>query len=447
MIRTWQWVSAGVLLASSLVYAGSVETQAENLLQSGQAGEAFELLQAQSAERAGDPEFDLLLGRAANQAGYPDQALFALERVLIAQPQNHAARLEFAQAYLALGDHGSARRELSTLLDYRPPPGVNSHAERLLVEMGQKKMELPVELEPQQAGGKSRLRAHLDVKFGNDSNVNSATSAADVTLPGGQVIILSDESRERDDNFMELGFGAGIEQPFSQNHAVFFSVSGSQRNNFQAKPFNTRLLGLKTGWSFRQEKNQFRVTLQFDEFDVADRTLSYFKAITPEWSRAVSANDWLSAYGRVGRLTYSDQASRDVDTVLLGGGWTHRFSSYGALLSLGAYYGNDDARSDNSAFNGRDYHALSLDLRWNPFPRHTPYVNIVAQKMNYDALRPEFAQTRDDNLYQATLGWRWQADPAWSFNAETRYSRNHSNIPLFEYDRTLLTLGARYDFY
>ena len=435
MMRILQWIAASLLLASSMAHAVNWETQARDLLQSGKAGEAFELLRAQSTEYGGDPEFDLLLGMAANQAGHPDQALFALERVLIVQPQNHRARLELAQAYLTLGDYDAARREFSTLQTDHLPADVDSGAERLLAE-----------LDRQDTGLKTRQRAYLDLKFGNDSNINSATSAASVTLPGGQVILLNDASRERDDEFMEAGFGASVEHPLSPIHTLFFSVSASQRNNFQEKAFNTRLLGLKTGLSLAQGKNQFRLSLQFDEYDVADRALSRFRALSPEWSRPISAQDWISAYGQVGRLAYSGQSSRDMDTLLFGGGWTHAFSAQGGLFNLGIYYGNDDAKNDSGKFYGRDYYGVNLGLHWNPFPRHTPYIAFIAQKTDYDGVHPDFAQTRSDDLYQATLGWRWQPEVAWSFSAEARYNHNTSNIPLFDYDRTLLTVGARYDF-
>lgn len=434
-MRVLQWIAASLLLASSVAHAASWETRANELLQAGKAAEAFEWLQTQSAEYGGDPEFDLLLATTATQAGYPDQARFALERVLIVQPQNHFARLKLAQAYLALGDYDSARRELATLRTGHPPADIDSAAERLSAEMDRQDTAL-----------KTRQRAYLDLKFGSDSNVSSATSAASVTLPGGQVILLNDESQQRDDGFMESGLGASIEQPLSPTQTLFFSVSASQRNNFQEKAFNTRLLGLKTGLSLVQGQHQFRLSLQFDEYDVADRALSRFRAISPEWSRAVSAQDWISAYGQVGRLAYSGQSSRDMDTLLLGGGWTHRFSTYGGLLNLGVYYGNDDAKNDKGKFYGRDYYGVNLGLRWNPFPRHTPYITLIAQKTDFDATHPDFAQTRSDDLYQATLGWRWQPEAAWSFNAEARYNNNSSIIPLFDYDRTLLTLGARYDF-
>ncbi len=435
-MRIVQWIAASLLLASSVAQAVDWETRARELLQSGKAGEAFELLQAQSAEYGGDPEFDLLLGMAANQADQPDQALFALERVLIAQPQNQRARLELAQAYQTLGDYDSTRRELAVLQTGHPPADIGSGAARLLAE-----------LDGRDTGQKTRQRAYLDLKFGNDSNVNSATSDTSVTLPGGQIILLDDASRERDDEFIEAGFGASVEQPLSPTHTLFFSVSGSQRNNLQEKAFNTRLLGLKTGLSLAQGQNQFRLSFQYDEYDVADRTLSHFKAIRPEWSRPVSAQDWISAYGQVGRITYSGQSSRGLDTLLFGGGWAHQFSAYGGLLNLGTYYGNDDALRDNGKFNGRDYYGVSLDLRWTPIPHHTPYITLFAQKTDYDAPHPDFAQTRSDDLYQAALGWRWQPDATWSFNAEARYNHNNSNISLFDYDRTLLTVGARYDFY
>jgi hypothetical protein len=58
------------------------------LVQANQPARAFELLSAREVERAGDPDFDLALGIAANLSGEFTRAIFALERVLAVQPDN-----------------------------------------------------------------------------------------------------------------------------------------------------------------------------------------------------------------------------------------------------------------------------------------------------------------------------------------------------------------------
>src|SRR5207244_648186 len=78
--------------------------------------QAYALLLPQEAARAGDPEFDYLLGLAALDSGELERAVFALERVLAVQPDNHLARAEIARAYLEMGARDAARQELEAAL-------------------------------------------------------------------------------------------------------------------------------------------------------------------------------------------------------------------------------------------------------------------------------------------------------------------------------------------
>lgn len=68
--------------------AGSdpVLTQADQLLSQRQAGAAFDLLAPLEDERAGDPDYDYLLGLAAIETGRGGIAAFAFERCLAVDP-------------------------------------------------------------------------------------------------------------------------------------------------------------------------------------------------------------------------------------------------------------------------------------------------------------------------------------------------------------------------
>jgi tetratricopeptide (TPR) repeat protein len=82
-------VVACVLLCASLgAAADAVTDRAKALLQRNDAQAAYKLLLPLEAQRAGDPEYDYLLGIAAIDAGDPERAIFALERVLAVQPDN-----------------------------------------------------------------------------------------------------------------------------------------------------------------------------------------------------------------------------------------------------------------------------------------------------------------------------------------------------------------------
>src|SRR3989338_2182926 len=103
----------------SAALAGAVHAEADvlvreslTLVEQGKAQQAFDQLAAAEAERAGDPDFDTVLGIAANDTGQFTRAVFALERVLTVQPGNSRARAELGRALFALGDNQAARQVL-----------------------------------------------------------------------------------------------------------------------------------------------------------------------------------------------------------------------------------------------------------------------------------------------------------------------------------------------
>src|SRR6187402_83907 len=106
-----------VLIASLVTGLAHAEvdalvSSARTLLDQSQAQKAFDLLEPQEAARAGDPDFDTVLGIAANETGQFTRAVFALERVLAVQPGNSRARAELGRALFSVGDTKASRQVL-----------------------------------------------------------------------------------------------------------------------------------------------------------------------------------------------------------------------------------------------------------------------------------------------------------------------------------------------
>ena len=74
---------AGLIVSQAHAEVDALVTSARTLLDQSQAQKAFDLLEPQEATRAGDPDFDTVLGIAANETGQYTRAVFALERVLV----------------------------------------------------------------------------------------------------------------------------------------------------------------------------------------------------------------------------------------------------------------------------------------------------------------------------------------------------------------------------
>ena len=71
--------------------------QAQAATTQGRAQEAYDLLEPQEVTRAGDTDFDLAFGIAANAIGEFSRAIMALERVVAMQPENKQARAELGR--------------------------------------------------------------------------------------------------------------------------------------------------------------------------------------------------------------------------------------------------------------------------------------------------------------------------------------------------------------
>ena len=100
---------------------------AANLIKSGKSAEAYALLVPDQSKRAGDPDYDYLLGLAALDSGKPNEAIFALERVLAVKPNHLQARAEIARAYLAVGEKATAKQEFEAVQSQNPPAGSECH--------------------------------------------------------------------------------------------------------------------------------------------------------------------------------------------------------------------------------------------------------------------------------------------------------------------------------
>ena len=77
---------------------------------------AYQLLELLEADRAGDVDYDYLLGVAAVESGNSTRCAFALERVLAINPNHKDARAEMAKVHYLLGEGDAAKDEFNNVL-------------------------------------------------------------------------------------------------------------------------------------------------------------------------------------------------------------------------------------------------------------------------------------------------------------------------------------------
>jgi hypothetical protein len=57
-----------------------------------------------------------------------------------------------------------------------------------------------------------------------------------------------------------------------------------------------------------------------------------------------------------------------------------------------------------------------------------------------------FGDKRKDTLYDLVAGVTWTFAPGWSLRPQVVYLKNDSNLALFDYERTDVSLNVRKDF-
>src|SRR5690606_28124443 len=133
---------------------------------------------AQLGLYAGDPEFNYLVGIAALDTCRAGEALLALERVLLVQPDHLHARAEHGRSYIATGEYENARAAFRDVAARDIPPGARRLVGRDLDEIARL-----------QARQRIAIAGLSGLEFGYDSNANVGSSSDEWSLGNGTPVI------------------------------------------------------------------------------------------------------------------------------------------------------------------------------------------------------------------------------------------------------------------
>ena len=68
------------------------------------------------------------------------------------------------------------------------------------------------------------------------------------------------------------------------------------------------------------------------------------------------------------------------------------------------------------------------------------------QAANYGKLNNLIMSNRSEKLYDLTVAANWHPDKLWTIKPQIAFSRKHSNLSLYSFDRTDVSLTIRRDF-
>lgn len=413
-------------------------SRAQALVNEGKAAEAYTMLAPFEDKLAGDQSFDYLLGIAALDSGKPDRATIAFERVLAVNPNFAGARLDLARAYFQLGDLERAKKEFETVRNQNPPEGARKTVDRYMEA-----------IDEAERAKKRRAIAWLELTVGYDTNVNNSTNQSVINVPalGNLAFTLNPTNVATEDWFATVSGGAEYARALTDNFGYFVGADWRNRMHQDQDLFDQENREIRGGFTFGPNTSQLRLTLQGGEH-LLDRDMNRkVNGLGADYKYQLDAATQLSAFTNYTRVRFTDPIvkvnSFNASTYGVG---ALRLLGEGRAALFGALFAGEERDTDGRADGSKDYYGLRIGGQYTVRADLDLFAMTSAQKGEYGRTNAAFLRTREDEMYDLTLGAAWRFAPQWTLRPVLLYIKNKSNIPLFEYDRTEASLTVRRDF-
>jgi len=427
---------APVLIALPALALGDALTdRAGALLKRGDAKAAYELLLPLESQRAGDPEFDYLLGIAALDAGDAERAVFALERVLALQPDNPVARAEIARAYYAMGEREQARREFEAVRAQAIPEEARATVDRFLSAIA--------------AAETTRLDGYLELGLGYDSNVSSAIASSTIAIPafGGAAFALAPSLRELGDQFFNIAGGVSFTSRLSQPWSVVGGAAAQLRRNSDATLFNTSAVDGNLGLRYAVGLNAFTLGAQAQYYGLNDQSYRESVGGVAQWQHSFDERTQASLYGQYAQLRYATQPVRDADRSVIGVAYAQAFSGeFSPAIFASLYGGEENAVDESVPWLGHTPVGVRLGGQLRLGGGWSLSGSLSYEQRRYGGVEPLFLVTREDEQTDASLGLSYRWRPSTTVLAQVAYTDNQSNVALNDFDRTIVSMALRFNF-
>ncbi|TQF71046.1 tetratricopeptide repeat protein [Pseudoalteromonas luteoviolacea] len=393
---------------------------------------AFDKANSGVDEFAGDPSFDFLYAQAALEVAKYDEAIFALERVLVNWPDHVPSHYLLGLTYAKQKNYSQAQTILQGLRSAQLTKAMRQNVDRALASIEERSNQL-----------EESYKHAISLALGHDSNVNSG-ALDDRIVIGGIPFLLDATSQKTADNFMRFRYNFRAKWQQTQYDAWKLDVDYSDQRHQDTDDYDRYQGTIRVGYEHKKDKAAFSVGGQFGVLTLDDNTYQQDFGLYGSVQYYFSGN-WFTAFSGFVFLQNNVQ-DRNLDSRIytIQGGLGH--SSKLWLVRLDAGYTWQPARYDEGEHYGRDYDFISGSVAHRTSQNSLLTFKAQYRDIEHRAVHPFFLETRNEELVILNLNWRYQWDDAWSVDVSASYYDKHSSITLYSYDRTEWFTGVRYEF-
>jgi hypothetical protein len=402
------------------------------------------------------------LGIATLDSGKPDKATLAFERVLAVDPNFAGARLDMARAYYQLGDMPRAKTEFEQVMGQNPPEAAKVTIRKYLDAIA-----------AFEESKKTHMAGYVEGVLGNDSNISSGTgsSIAVSTLSPGLAALITGLTGDpnpqippssRSDNYYGVNAGGEVSRRFGDNWQLYAGADARQRGNLTQILYDTTSIDGRVGVMYAEERNAYKLTLTGGQTYAANSMRRDSIGGNAEWQHTFSPSNQMNVFLQYGESRAAGspptapgtdaRTSGDTDSMIGGAGWVHVMADGKQALFGSVYAGEESDRVPASVLqpvDGRkNFEGLRIGGQAAFMDELDGYASLGWQHAAYSKPNGFIAGggKRDEYQYDLAIGANWRLDKLWSLKPQVSFTQKRSNLVIYSFDRTDISLTLRRDF-
>ncbi|SCK15377.1 M48 family metallopeptidase [Vogesella sp. LIG4] len=366
---------------------------------------------------AAHARYNLVLGEALLAAGRAADAVMPLERAVALAPEEQGGWRALAQAWLQLGEGVPLPRQAQA-----------------------------AEGESWELGRTLHWQFGLEQTRGHDDNASQATAQPGIRVPalGDIRVILSPMSRRRGDSYWAHTLSADGQWLASPATALHLGLADARRNYDNLGVFSTEERNIAADVQHDGSYGNWQSGIQYDSLRQAGILVRQSVAGNVAWQPSPTL--LLRPTFGLDLGGYRYQGGKQAPD-----GYVEKGMSVSGSLPLGPLATAWSLRSgrDFSTVRRADGDRDFLGLRWSASGALTQRIDwfgwVERTDSHYHDSNPAFLAERHDVLNGFTAGLGCAIYRGLSLRSQLSLSRQHSNIPLYDYQRTDMSLSLRYE--
>lgn len=429
---------AGMLISGGLLTANAVAAALPQLpdLQSRLQKQDYEALARElepfEYEFAGQPDYDYIYGLSLLRSGNPQEASWALERLVLMRPYSADARLAMAETWLQMNRPDDAQQELNQVLANASGP------ER--VRLQEQSASLQARVVRERAPKRLSVDTRLVLGLGYDTNVSAA--------PGFRYDPADPAGEETPSLFSELRIRQRLAYSLTEQWKLNAGYSLQDSRPYSESDYIRQNFGLHAGAAYTTKNWQVDVAPGFAKSWLDGEGEFAEVRLDLGGSYSLGAGQRLLGFINHSSLSYDVTEAADGDFTSIGGGWSGQPAGQPWPVHwLITGYTLFSDQSDNPT-GDLSLFGINLLASLNTERFGSLRARLGFNQRGYDCSGHPAGCDADRKDRQLTLGFGsvYQLTSHWHLEPQLSYVIQASNDDDYEYNRLIAKVSVRYDF-